>query len=472
MPNRLENKITDFIVTHNLLDNNTKLILAVSGGADSVAMTVALNNIIRDKKLIIAHINHNLRGRSSDEDQDFVTDLSRQLNLDIHPRSIDVKAFASTQKLSIETAARVLRQNSLIEIANETQCTAIATAHHADDNAETVIHRLLRGTGYRGLAGIHPKTAITANTGQSTFIRPMLCATRNEIIEYCTENNIPWRHDHTNDDYAYTRNRIRHLLLPELQTKCKTPLTQQLQNLTRISQKLLAKVDSQTESQWNNTVTNEDSDTIAFDKQNFANLSPIIAVELTRRALVHLGSGQKKLTQHHYNKILQLAKTQHTTKFDLPEGFTASANKQSIILQRTHPKHEPKPSPTTLNIPGQTTFADYTISAELLDPADCNIDKFKTEKNRFTEWFDYDKLILPLVARTRKTGDKFHPMGMPSEKKIGKYITAAKIPPQSRDRLFIIADAEKILWLAPQRPSQSTSIDNQTKNILQITVTQ
>lgn len=472
MANQLENKIAQFAATRNLFDTDTKILLAVSGGADSVAMTVALNNIAPNNKLIIAHINHNLRGQSSDIDEEFVIDLAKKLNLDIHTRSVDVKSFAARQKLSIETAARILRLKNLVEIARQADCNVIATAHHADDNAETVIHRLLRGTGYRGLAGIHPKKIMQIDTAQSTFIRPLLCVTRSEIIEYCTANNLQWRHDHTNDDYAHTRNKIRHLLLPQLQSECKTQLTRQLSKLSDISQKLIVKVETQAQTAWKNTVTKQDIDNVTFDKKTFANLPPIIAVELTRRALVHLGSGQKNLTQLHYKNILQLPAAKHSTKFNLPEGLTASANKQSIILQRTQNEDQSKTAKSQpLNIPGKTIFADYTIHAKLLDPADCNIEKFKSQKDNSIEWFDYDKLTLPLIAGTRKPGDRFHPLGMKTEKKIGKYITAARITPQSRNKLFVIEDAEKIIWLAPQRPSQLTTIDSQTKKILQITVT-
>ena len=472
MSNQLENKIAQFAATHNLFDTDTKILLAVSGGADSVAMTLALNNIAPNNKLIIAHINHNLRNADSDTDQQFVIDLAKKLHLDIHTRSVDVKSFAATQKLSIETAARILRLKNLIEIAHETNCNAVATAHHADDNAETVIHRLLRGTGYRGLAGIHQKKTMQIDTAQSTFVRPLLCVTRSEIIEYCTANNLQWRHDHTNDDYAHTRNKIRHLLLPQLQSECKTPLTRQLSKLSHISQKLIAKVETHAQTAWQNTVTKQDIDSVTFDKKTFANLSPIVAVEITRRALVHLGSGQKNLTQHHYNSILQLGNAKHPTKFNLPEGLTASTNKQSVILQKTQINDQSQtPKSKPLNIPGKTIFADYTIHAKLLNPADCNIEKFKSQKDNSVEWFDYDKLNLPLIARTRKPGDKFHPLGMQTDKKIGKYITAARITPQSRNKLFVIEDTEKIIWLAPQRPSQLTGIDSQTKKILQITVT-
>lgn len=472
MANQLENKIQEFAAAHNLFKPDTKILLAVSGGADSVTMTIVLNNILPNNKLIIAHINHNLRNAHSDNDQQFVIDLANKLNLDIHTRSVDVNSFAARQKLSIETAARTLRLNSLIQIAHKTECNAIATAHHADDNAETVIHRLLRGTGYRGLAGIHPKKTLASNAGQSTFIRPLLSVTRTEIIQYCTQNNIPWRHDHTNDDYAHTRNKIRHLLIPQLQKDCKTPLTPQLSKLSNISQKLLAKIESQTKTEWQNAVTKQNTDSVTFDKNNFANLPPIIAVELTRRALIHLGSGQKKLTQHHYNNILQLANSKQPTNFNLPEGFTASATRQNLILQRTTIKEQtPPPKSKTLNIPGKTIFADYTINTTLLKPADCNIEKFKSQKNNSTEWFDYEKLTLPLTARTRKPGDKFHPLGMQTEKKIGKFITAARIDLQSRKKLFVIEDAKKIIWLTPKRPSQQTTIDNKTKTILQITVT-
>ena len=217
MLSEFEQTLADFIKTNGLLANTEKVLSAVSGGCDSVALVFALNRLAEEAviktKPVTAHVNHNLRGQASRQDQEFVEKFGKKLGISVLAKSVDVKAFAKENHLSIETAARELRRQALIEMANEAGSGAVATGHHADDNAETMIHRLMRGTGFRGLCGIRPKSVFDG----IVFIRPLLCFTRKEIVEYCRQNNLAWQSDHTNDEFAYTRNRIRHLIIPEIQ---------------------------------------------------------------------------------------------------------------------------------------------------------------------------------------------------------------------------------------------------------------
>lgn len=205
-----EENLTRYIEKEKLIDSGGRIAAAVSGGADSTALLYALWSIkkqnIISADLICVHINHQLRGADSDEDEKSVIELADKLNIPAFTKRVDVRGFAKAEKISIETAARELRIKALIEIAKERGCNIIATGHQANDNAETIIHRLLRGTGFRGLCGIKPKNVFENGI---IFVRPLLCFTRKQITDYLTIEGLRWQTDATNFDCRYKRNFIR-----------------------------------------------------------------------------------------------------------------------------------------------------------------------------------------------------------------------------------------------------------------------
>ena len=220
MLSEFEKTVAGFLTALGPFSQAEKVLLAVSGGADSTALLYTMhalkNEGLLHADLICAHINHQLRVPDADTDEKFVVSQAEKLHLPVITRKIDVRRFAQENKLSIETAARLLRIEHLQEIAKANNCRWIATAHQKNDNAETVVQRLLRGTGFRGLAGIRPLRNFAADIN---FVRPLLCVTRDEIIDYLKQQNLPWRTDRTNYDCRYKRNFIRHKLIPHLQKR-------------------------------------------------------------------------------------------------------------------------------------------------------------------------------------------------------------------------------------------------------------
>jgi len=473
MLSQFEKKVADFIIPSPFIHPAESVLLAVSAGADSVAMMFAMRRLKHSGKigtrLVVAHVNHNLRPGACDNDQQFVVRLGKKMGFKVVTRSVVVRSFAAQSKLSIETAARKLRIGALTDIAKETGCKSIATAHHKDDNAETIIHRLLRGTGFRGLAGIWPNKSFA---DEVTFVRPLLCVTRAEIIQYCRTNNLHWRQDYTNLDISYTRNYIRHLLLPHLQNTCSGSLVELLAQLSRKSLSLQKRVCRNVKKVWPVVLSDSHPDNITFNGKIFLDQSQIIQAELVRRTLTDLGIGQRDFKTLHYRNIFELAKAPNGKRLELPGGFIAEAEYEKIIFHRPpKPKKSPPPpeiSPTALEIPGRSQFEGCTIEANILDAGECEIAVFKAAKDKNIEWFDYDKITGEVVVRRRKSGDKFWPLGGAGEKKIGKFLTAQKIPRSLRQRLLIIADSEKIIWLAALRTSEITKVTGKTKRILQL----
>jgi tRNA(Ile)-lysidine synthase len=472
MLSAFEKIIADYIAGLSPFNEAERVLLAVSGGADSTALLYT-SHALKDEgilraDLICAHINHQLRIPDGDIDEEFVIAQAEKLSLPIVTRKIDVRGFARENKLSIETAARTLRLRHLQEIAEANGCKWIATAHQKNDNAETVLHRLLRGTGFRGLAGIWP---LRNFAGKINFVRPLLCVTREQIIDYLQNRNLKWRTDRTNYDCRYKRNFIRHKLIPQLQKNCAGSMVETLYELSASAQRFQGKVENLASQLWTQIAETRENK-VALDLHSFLNQPEPVQVELVCYSLAHIGCGQGDLTQRHFEKIFETAKQNiGGRKITLPGGFRVWREYENLIFAPTQKEAPPGASgEIILKVPGLTKFGNYSIEATVLDKAEKSIEEFKKTKTPFVEWFDFDKLQPPLLVRSRRIGDKFVPLGLKSQKKVGKFLTLAKVPSRVRRELLIVADARKIIWLCPVRITELAKLTAQTSKILQLQI--
>lgn len=475
MLTEFENKVAGFIKDNELFGSAAKVLLAVSGGADSTALLHTICALktegVLSAELICAHINHQLRGSQAEMDEDFVIAEAARLNLSLMTRRLDVRGFARKNKLSIETAARKLRIESLLDIAKAGNCNCVATAHQKNDNAETVIQRLCRGTGFRGLAGIWP---VRSFADDIKFVRPLLCVRRDEIIEYLKKRNLRWRLDHTNYDCTYRRNYIRHRLIPALQRQCSDSIVERLSELAQSAHRFHRLICSSVDKVWPELADCSD-DGLKMDLKMFQPEPPAVKVELVRRSLASLGSGERNLTQEHLKRILQLTEQNISgRKIELPDGFVVGSEYGKLIFARPQERRQlwkQTKKSVELEVPGRTRFGNCLIEATIFEADEKQLKKFKAEKNEFIEWLDLDKVKPPLVVRLREDGDRFWPLGLEGEKKVGKFLTAAKVPQELRKKLLIVADSEKIIWLWPIRMSEQVKIISETQKILQLQIT-
>jgi len=470
MLTELEQKVADFIVSDRLFPEGKKVLLAVSGGEDSTALLYVIANLraggnLRNE-IFCAHINHQLRDDESLRDEDFVVGECRKLDVPVITKKIDVHWFAKEKKLSIETAARKLRIDALIEIAKKNNCACIATAHQKNDNAETIIDRLIRGTGFRGLCGIWPAKEFQQGV---TFVRPLLCVDRAQILKYLKQLKTSWCEDQTNLDDSYRRNFIRIRVLPALQKDCSSDIIEQLARLAESARGLYRLICKSADAVWPD-VSATGAKTVSLDLGVLLKQAPEVKVEIIRRAIVCIGGGEQDITHRHYNSILKLAENE--TK-QLPGKVEVHRQGGKIIFARSQRTKDIKSWATEsviLKIPGRTEFVNVTIEAETFECNAENFRKFIASKNNSVEWFDFDKLKPPLQVRLRREGDRFWPLGLSGEKKVGKFLTGAKLSSTLRRKLLIIADSEKIIWLCPVRISDKTRITSQTKKVLQLKV--
>lgn len=504
-----ENKLASFIKEHDLLGLASKVVLAVSGGADSTALLYAMQAIKAKNSLnvqfVCAHVNHQLRGAASDLDEAFIVTEASRLKLDVATKRVDVRGFARDHKLSIETAARQCRMKALIDIAKANHCDRIATAHQQNDNAETVLHRLVRGTGYRGLGGIWPKRTFAEGV---TFIRPLLCATRKEVLSYLQARHLKWRTDHMNADCAYRRNFIRHRLLPILQQECKDSVVETLSMLAHSARRFYCQVCERADEVWAGLVECTPERT-TLDLKRFQSQPQPVKIELIRRCLNRLGCGQGDLIQRHYERIVQLTGQDVTGKeVQLPGGFIVRRDYGDVIFSRNKvPRCEEDVSPPVeLKVPGQTRFGQYLIETVICKAVETGADPFSShfdcrsaagsperrnlpsdkqqvsdaagcldyarhDRRSCIEQFDLEKVKLPLSVRFRRPGDRFVPLGLNEEKKIGKFLTAQRVPHNVRRQIMLVEDGEKIIWVWPIRISEQVKLTAGTRKILQLQIT-
>ena len=470
-----EKKVAAVIKVNELYGSADKVLLAVSGGADSTALLYAISalsskNVFRPE-ILCAHINHQLRAARADSDEDFVIAQAAGMDLAITTKRVNVREFAARKKLSIETAARQLRIKNLIEIAKTNNCKTIATAHQKNDNAETILQRLSRGTGLRGLGGIWPMRIFT---DEFKFVRPLLCVDRNEIIQYLQHRNLTWRQDRTNTDCTYRRNYIRHRLLPQLQQNCTGSIVEQLSELSESARRFYKLICRSADEVWPK-VADCPAEKVTLELKMLLAQPQPVRIELLRRALKALGCGERNITQYHYEKLLQLARRNTSgRKIDLPGERVARTEYGKIIFsppEKTSHSTELIGKSITLDIPGQTRFGGCSIESTIFQADEEEFNKFKAKKNSFIEWFDFNKIKPPVIIRLRKAGDRFVPLGLNEEKKVGKFLTAARIPQHLRNKLLIVADSEKIIWLWPIRTSEQAKVTDATRKILQLRIT-
>jgi tRNA(Ile)-lysidine synthase len=496
----LEQKVADFIAAERLLPVDVRVLLAVSGGADSTALLHVMAALraydVLPVEIHCAHINHQLRGDEAQREEDFVVDQCRKLGLQAITKRIDVLGYARAKKLSIETAARILRIDGLLEIAARQNCTCIATAHQKNDNAETILHRLIRGTGFRGLCGIWPtkeflapileswrlaraqtiENEALAHGGNLTdtnrcgvrFIRPLLCVKRDEIIQYLSSRNLKWCTDKTNEDCTYKRNFIRHRLLPALQKNCSGCLVSELSELANASRGFYRLICRSADAVLPNVATAE-KQMASLDLDRLGALPTEVKVEIIRRALVYLNGGEQEITERHYSDILRLSENKSA---QLPGGIEVHRQGTKIVFVRSQKKtvETGATEPVALKVPGATKFVGMHIEAETFEYNAAKFKKFRATKSNFVEWFDLDSIEPPVMVRFRRHGDRFWPLGMAGEKKVGKFLTGTKASTALRQKMLVIADSRKIIWLFPIRISEEAKVTGHTRLVLRIRV--
>ena len=432
----MENKILKAFKDFSLLDGikSPTVTVALSGGADSMSLLYALVSL-KDKLGITveaAHFNHLIRGEEAYRDQHFCEDICKKLGIKLYVKEADVPLFAKQNNLSEETAARILRYQ-FFESINK---GFVATAHNADDNLETVIFNLARGSSIDGLCGIPVKRDI--------YIRPLILCARSEIEKYCQNNNIPFVTDSTNLSDDYTRNKIRHNILPVLRE-----INPRVEN-TVLKTAFSLKNDGEFINLKAEEFVKENSFENKLRLDGFSKLHKALKTRVIK--LFYENVTQKSLLENiHINSVLNI--TEKSGKISLPDKWTASSDKLYLKLL--------KESATT---PDLTQYSiDFTESD----------DNFLSKEEKINNLLlnnclDCDKIVGKWKVRTRQSGDSIRLNNRGCTKTLTKLYSECKIPLEKRDILPIIADNKGVIWIYGIGVAQRCAVTKKTKHILKI----
>jgi|TARA_B110000046_G_scaffold96391_1_gene103999 tRNA(Ile)-lysidine synthase len=435
-------KLKAHIESHHLFNTQDRLLLGVSAGVDSMVLAHLLKELPFD--FFIAHMNFGLRGQESDLDADFVEQWGRSQGIITHILKVNTEVYAKKNQVSTQMAARSLRYDWFSELASLHKYSAILTAHHADDNLETVLFNLTKGTGIRGLRGMKIQQGLLA--------RPLLIFGKQEIINYAQKQRMAWREDASNVSNKYTRNKIRNEILPVLKEINPSVLQTFRDTQARLisSEMLLDQKVSDLKAQY---FKSGPIDCLEVSWVRDHPLDHLLLFELLES--YELGYAQ-------FKQIFRSVVQNHSAMFYWNE-YQLNVDRHKVWIGKTDRIIDPAACKEITNALEVVEFYDYQLTFNTVLPSTDSIDKSLN-----IACLDREKLTFPLTLRKWKKGDYFYPLGMTQKKKVSDFLVDQKIPRIKKESLLILASKQKICWLVGLRIDDRFRLKNSTKNILRV----
>lgn len=454
------NKVKKTIQKYNLLSRDDKVVVALSGGPDSVALLDSLVKIAPKMNLIIfvAHYNHKLRKNESEKDEAFCRKLSESYELIFLCGRMDITKKQKGE--SPEDFYRRQRYAFLNKVAKKNNAQKIALGHNLQDQAHTVLLRLVRGSSLEGLKGIEP-------IRENRYIRPLIEVSRREIIEYLSKNNISYRKDSSNKDEKYLRNKIRARLIPLLKKEFNPKIEEDLAQTAKIlrGEDDFIKTHVAHALRSGYIIKNEKSASMNVDY--LLGLHAALRSRLFKNILDDIITSKQAVTSKHINNVESILQNNVSGKsVSLPGSLIARREYNILILERKKPIRKKLIYKYELELGGHFYIRERKVDVFLKKMRPGNIDCKADDKI----YMDLDKLSSPLVLRNRRNGDWIEPMGMKGRKKIKDYLIDEKVPRAQRDEIMLIADADSVVWIEKKRLSERVKITSKTRNILEVRI--
>ncbi len=450
-----------FIKEKELVQPGDKICVGLSGGADSVCLLETLNAL--SKRLGISlcafHVNHCLRGEESDTDELFAKQLCEKRNIPFKAFRFDVKALAAQNKESVEEAGRGARRVAAAECMKEFGATKTALAHHMDDSAETFLFNMARGTSLSGLKGISAKNGST--------IRPLLIFRRREIEDELVSRGIKWRTDSSNLTEEYSRNRLRHNVLPYFEKNINVESVRHMSEaMGDIEEADL--IIRQLAAEKANTLAKREKGGVTILNAASEEKNLIFGYMITD-AIKTLTKNMTDIKRVHIEQIKGLFRGETGHSLDLPYNIKAEKTYDGVKLcLKDANKHEIKEdSPCKIEVGKRIMYGGMSFESRLID-----VSEFDGEvpKKKYTKWFDYDKISNMTCLRHRLSGDYIVSDSDGHRKKLKRYFTDEKIPREERDNIVCLADGNRIIWVVGGRISEDCKVSGDTKRILEISI--
>lgn len=480
------------LLAERLLKPDDAVVVGVSGGADSTALLhllVGLNQAGDWRlRLHVAHLNHQLRGAESEQDAAFVQAAADSLSL---PCTVDRRdapgdqdgspetatsrrhdrRFAGPQSGSVEEVARRERYAFFERVCLQVGAKVVAVGHHADDNAETILHRILRGTGVRGLAGI-PRSRVLSVGSDIRLIRPLLRVTRAALRTYLADAGIAFREDRSNASNEPMRNRIRNILLPRIEAEVNPQVREALTRLGEQAQWLQEFLQETAERTFESLVVSKTDQALVLNADALARKSRIVQAELIRQAYISFGLGEQDLSFSHLVAALELIGDPASGKqAKLPGGMTIEKRYQQLIFSLpSEETREGVAEEVAVHLPGLTLLpvrrleiecSEQEVSAE-------DIPRLRRAASRYEEYVDREAVRVPLVVRGRRPGERFCPLGAPGSKKLADFLADAKVEPRERQRVAVLCDQLGPIWVIGYRIDDRVKLTGLTRRVLHL----
>ena len=456
-------KVIDYIRENEIIKQGDKILVALSGGPDSVCLLHILYRLkdTFNLKLGAIHINHMLRGEEADNDEKYIIKLCDELGINHYVKRINIEYVARDTNVSLEVAGRNERYKAFEEIKEKYEYNKIAVAHNANDQAETVLMRIMRGTGLEGLTGIKAKRA-------DGIIRPILCLNREEIEEYCEKNNLNPRIDASNYERIYSRNKVRLDILPYMKENFNKDIIDTLNRMTLLLQKDNEFIEEYSNKCYNIYCENY-GEKIKVSKNLFETEMDSIITRVLIRVFKEISNSYQNFEMKHIYEVVNLAKKSTGKKLNLTNKIICENLYGDIIFSKEDkPKEKIEDNEVKINkddIFNKVIFDDYTIRFEVVE----NKNKVEFSKNNLIKLFDYDNIEKEIIIRYRKDGDKITPLGMNGSKKLKDIFIDLKIPREKRDTIPIVCFDDNISWVVGYKTSQLFKVTKNTNKILKIT---
>jgi len=463
-------KVINYIDQYNMFHNGDKVIVALSGGPDSMCLVHILKKLQEryNIKLYAAHVNHCLRGAEADADEEYVRGFCKNANIDFYSKRIDINELARITNTSTETAGREARYAFFNELKEKLGANLIALAHNANDQAETILMRIIRGTGMEGLRGIRP-------VRDGIYIRPILILTREEIEEYCRINKLNPRIDKSNFEKIYNRNKIRLELIPYLQENFNKDILNTVNRLSEIiskDQDYLEEVAEKKYKEYCSII----GEKIGLDQQ-LINEHEAIVTRVIRRALKDIKGDLKNIELVHINEIMELFSMGTGKMITLPEGIIAEKVYTEIYFYKKKGNNLSNELKDEIIIFDKEKFQQPSI-VKAIDGMNVKISLRIVTKDEvvdfsqdpYKKYFDYDKINRYISIRTRQEGDRFTPYGMKGSKKLKDLFIDLKIPKEERNTLPLVCFDKEIAWIVGYRVSNKYIVTKNTNYILEIKI--
>ena len=450
---------------------NTSLVVAVSGGPDSLALLYCLHRISLDLSLNLhaAHLDHSLRPESS-TDADFVSEICKQLGIVLTSKRIDVNAHRQDHHLSLEEAAREVRYSFLSNVVLEQGAHAVVTGHTFDDQAETVLMNILRGTGVTGLGGMRTVSYTTICNRKTVIVRPLLGVKHDETQEYCKLSGLSPRIDPSNDSLDLTRNRIRHQVMPVLEV-INPAIDAALVRLSENAQNTARALDQQVGEIWDKLVTTNGG-TVAVNLQGLKHLHPALRPHLLQRVLGYIKGDLKGISQSHIANLTHIVEGAVGRESSLPGNIRAFVGYDDLIVtDGKTPSISPFQGEHTLGIPGTITVGQWKFESSIAkgNPEFTEtVDQPPHAPDGFTAYLSSELIGDSITIRARHSGDKFEPLGMNSEKKLKEFMIDAKIPRWWRDGIPLAVVSNRIVWVVGWRIANWAKVPDNAESYLKI----